>query len=140
LTILEERQLRRQRTARLVAGTALIAAALAAPVSAAAAPATPPPAGLAITHIHCIETEDITGADDAYLKVPGGPVLWGPKSLNDGESADLRVTVHTGQAIELWDDDVPDADDLLGTNTIGGPGIYKYNQDGADYDVTVSAV
>jgi hypothetical protein len=140
LTIWEERHLRRQRAVRLIAGTALIAAALAAPKSATAAPVTPVPAGLAITHIHCIETEDFTGADDAYFKVTDGPVLWGPRSLNNGDSADLRVTVHTGQEIQLWDDDVPDGDDLLGSHIIGGPGNYKYNEDGADYDVTVSAV
>lgn len=113
---------------------------MAAPVSAAAAPVTPVPAGLAITNIHCNETEDISGADEPYLKVSGGPIVWGPGSLNNGENASTHVTVHTGQIIELWDDDAPDGDDLLGTQTIGGPGNYKYNQDGADYDVTVSAV
>jgi hypothetical protein len=120
---------------RRILALALAGAALAVP---AAAHAAPKPAGLAITHVQCIETEDITGADDAYLK-SGSARIWGPVSLNNGEGADLRVTVHSGQVVELWDEDSPDPDDFLGSNTINGPGVYKYNLDDANYDVTVSA-
>lgn len=119
--------------------TIALALAGAALVIPAAAHAAPTPARLAITHIKCIETEDVSGADEAYLK-SGSARIWGPVSLNNGESAALNVTVDVGQIVELWDEDSPDADDFLGSNTIHGADVYRYTLDDANYEVTVSAL
>ena len=72
---------------------------------------------LKLKSLHCIETEDNWGADDAYIKV-NGVLVWGPTKINDNQSHTLNVDVNFADnaAIELFDKDDADPDDHLGTN------------------------
>lgn len=101
-------------------------------------------ARLVLISLHCITTEDTTGPDEAYLMVNGIKV-WGPQSMNDNDSVDLgRKTISfTNKAeIQLWDEDSPDSDDLLGTivataaQADTGERQGKFTEDGADYTLT----
>ncbi|MGH3938817.1 MAG: hypothetical protein ACRDTG_09285 [Pseudonocardiaceae bacterium] len=95
-------------------------------------------ATLHLDRLHCNTTEDNTGADDAYIKVNGDQV-WGPFAINDGENLDIGVSVNFGDqaAIELWDEDSPDGDDILGRHVVraGSGGQLKFNNDDSDYDL-----
>jgi hypothetical protein len=118
----------------LAATGAIAAAALAGPTAATASPI---PANLVVTHIHCITTEDATGPDEPLLKWSGGATIWSGQ-LNDGNEVDIPHTVvHVGDTIELWDVDSPDPDDLLGSLRIDGAHEYHF-QNNADYWVTVA--
>jgi hypothetical protein len=63
----------------------------------------------------CIQTEDSTGADEAYLNVDGGRA-WGPTDINDGETEHLGFfrPFSGSLTVDLFDEDWPDADDFLG--------------------------
>ncbi|SPE58051.1 hypothetical protein SNS2_3691 [Streptomyces netropsis] len=65
--------------------------------------------------LSCQTTEDSTGADEAYLNFNGSRIF-GPTSINDGESREIGVfRTFFGQAtVDLFDEDSPDADDHLG--------------------------
>jgi hypothetical protein len=118
----------------LAATGAIAAAALAGPT---AATASPKPANLVVTHIHCVSTEDVTGPDEALLKWHDGNTIWSGQ-LNDGNEVDTpHVVVHVGDTIDLWDVDSPDPDDLLGSLRIDGAHDYHYTN-GADYWVTIA--
>jgi hypothetical protein len=96
-------------------------------------------ATLHLDRLHCNTTEDNTGADDAYIKVNGKRV-WGPYAINDGEGLDIGVSVGFDDqaAIELWDEDSPDSDDILGRHVVrlGASGQLKFNNDDSDYDLS----
>lgn len=102
---------------------------------------------LKVISLQCIETEDSTGADEAYLRVNGGDIWRG--DLNDGDSAVVqKVVPFDGQAtIELFDEDddflfVSDDDDFLGSNTITtasaglGEQTAYFTGDDANYTLT----
>lgn len=125
------------RTILSIAGVAAMAAAtLAAPAAVSAKPVAKK-AGLVVTHLRCVTTEDATGPDEPYLRWAGGNTIWGPSQLNDGQEVDLPHTaISVGDTIELWDQDSPDPDDLLGSLRIDGAHAYHFNN-GADYWLTV---
>ena len=83
------------------------------------APAADGPYKLQMVALECITTEDYTGPDEAVLKV-NGIHRWGPVSINDGESKDLRgtrpFTFQDRAVISLIDEDSPDPDDFLGSH------------------------
>ncbi|MEG4235215.1 hypothetical protein QUA40_24385 [Microcoleus sp. Pol11C3] len=98
---------------------------------------------LKLISLECHKTEDSSGADEPYLRVNGQNV-WGPISLNDGQSATINDIVEftNSTEIQLYDQDVGswfDTDDDLGTLTanlsqIGkGEQRGKFTKDGADY-------
>ena len=75
---------------------------------------------LKLISLVCHDTEDWTGADEAYLLVKGRRI-WGPQSMNDNDAADLRgvfpVSFTSSARIDLYDQDAGwfDNDDHLGT-------------------------
>jgi hypothetical protein len=72
-----------------------------------------------LVRLACQRTEDSTGADEAYLTY-NGETVFGPRSINDGQSLTLGIVRPlSGQAqVALFDEDSPDADDFLGTINI----------------------
>lgn len=102
---------------------------------------------LRLISLFCAKTEDNTGADEPYLLVNGVKV-WGSESpgLNDQETADLSavpvIDFNTRARVELFDEDSPDDDDLLGRFYAGkmqlgqGEVEYKFVEDDADYTLT----
>ncbi|GAB4173497.1 MAG: hypothetical protein Fur006_02870 [Coleofasciculaceae cyanobacterium] len=98
---------------------------------------------LKLIALECIETED-SGEDEAYLRVKGVKV-WG-RSINSGQTADLSglplISFNRRARIELYDEDWPDADDLLGItyairSHIGQGEIeYNFTDDDANYKLT----
>ncbi len=95
----------------------------------------------------CNTTEDSTGPDEAYIRVKGTRV-WGPNSMNDGDSADLSgveaIPFTDSARIELYDQDTGwlDDDDHLGTtyayaNQAGqGEKEHTFDGDDANYRLT----
>ncbi len=107
---------------------------------------------LKLISLHCTKTEDDFGADEPYIKV-NGLTVWGPGSLNDGQTADLTVDcppfdAQLGQAVELWEQDNPpfDPDDFLGSFVLTAPpaGVntqtHHYTGDESDYTLTYEIV
>lgn len=96
-------------------------------------------ATLKIDSLKCNTTEDNLGADHAYIVVNGERV-WGPFRINDGESLGVGVERSFGNqvTIELWDEDSPDQDDLLGRHVVrpGMGGSLTFNNDGSDYNMS----
>jgi hypothetical protein len=96
--------------------------------------------GITLTSLHCGTTEDWSGADEPYL-VLDGQVVWGPGSLNDGQTAYFNVSrvFASSVTIDLYDDDSPDADDSLGRVIVGsqvGQGSARFTLDDVDYTLT----
>jgi hypothetical protein len=100
---------------------------------------------LKLISLVCTETEDNAGADEAYIRVNGNKV-WGPKSINTGQSKDLSgvglLDFQGSAKIELFDEDVGgpfDRDDFLGeitaTEAQAGQGTQNndFNRDDANY-------
>lgn len=98
-------------------GVLALAAALGLTTAATAAPTRQANATGAYTivldRLVCYDTED-WGADEPYLTVDGSTV-WGPGSINNGQTADVNVTrTFSGSiTINLYEDDWPDADDYI---------------------------
>lgn len=93
-----------------------------------------------LKNIHCIETEDNMGADDAYITIDDTQV-WGKIKINDGQTKDIGVThefVHRA-VIRLYDYDSDSADDFLGEMTVtateadGKEKDHNFTQDDANY-------
>jgi hypothetical protein len=97
------------------------------------------------------KTEDITGADDVYVKLSGPKVHQTvARRMNDGDREDFVVTLgDLGEtmplvdpvAIEVFDEDLVDADDLIVTLSWPapyGPARSAGSLDGANYEVSVS--
>lgn len=109
-------------------------------------------AKLRLIDLKCNETEDSTGADEAYLRVRGREI-W-KSSMNDGDSEDLthldpddhRFT--STIKLELLDEDsgIFDSDDHLGSVTIKatdagkGERTHTFRGDGANYTLTYEVV
>jgi hypothetical protein len=78
-----------------------------------------------LVSLQCQETEDSTGADEAYLRV-NGRFVWGPQSMNDGEYEQIngRNVFAFGSddtiQVELFDEDTGfwDDDDQIDTLVI----------------------
>jgi len=112
----------------------------------------------------CNETEDLTGADDAYLRV-NGVRIWGPVRMNDGDAkvlTDAPPVEFSGFAVvSLFDKDSGyavedydlafenwnlDEDDRLGTVTIPegmagfGEQSCEFDLDGANYRLVYKVV
>jgi hypothetical protein len=107
----------------------------------------------------CHETEDISGADDAYVRV-GGQRVWGPQRMNNGDSKNLAsvlpIEFENEAKIDLYDQDsgtsLPlwlvtidiDSDDFLGeyialpSDTEAGEKSVNFTGDGANYTLTFS--
>lgn len=93
-----------------------------------------------LVRLACHVTEDDIGADEPYLNYNGERVF-GPRSLNDGQTATLGVVRRmTGPAaVDLFDEDSPDRDDPLGRVTIFpheaglGQRFQEFRGDGAHY-------
>lgn len=103
---------------------------------------------LRLLTLTCHKTEDITGADSAYLKI-NGAIVWGPEQINDNEKRNLAnspvIKFADTIKVELYDQDmglVFDKDDHLGSVTISaedsGKGIKeaKIKGDGASYTIS----
>jgi hypothetical protein len=102
---------------------------------------------LRLISLFCSTTEDTTGADEPYILVNGNKV-WGSESpgLNDTETADLSAVpvlpFNTRARVELFDNDSPDDDDLIGRFYAGklqvgqGELEYKFVEDDADFTLT----
>ncbi len=81
-----------------------------------------------------------TGADEIYILV-NGERIWGPQSVNDGDSVSIgRGKSFNGRRVkvELYDQDAggPDDDDHLGTayaSSKEGDFEMHFRGDGADY-------
>ncbi|TDD84048.1 hypothetical protein E1293_13575 [Actinomadura darangshiensis] len=79
-------------------------------------------------------TEDLgAGGDEPYLKV--NTVFWrAPGSMDDGAVAAVNKTVHVGDVVQAWDDDSPDGDDFIGSDTVTSSGtLLNFTGDGAVY-------
>lgn len=117
---------------------------------------------LHLISIRCNETEDYTGADDAYICVDGRRI-WGPAKMNNGDVQDLRMVFPVRFkrdtqfiALSLYDqdsnwevvtNDLPlDEDDFLDTVSIpaidAGKGELRcsFTGDGASYEITYRVV
>src|SRR5262245_56880130 len=100
-------------------------------------------ANLRLISLECIETED-AGDDEAYLRVKGIKA-WGGE-INSGETADLSglplIHFNRRARIQLFDEDWPDSDDLLGTtyalrsHVDQGDIEYRFTDDDAEYALT----
>jgi Domain of unknown function (DUF4157) len=101
--------------------------------------------------VKVISTEDWLGADHVYVKLKGASTYTTPvKKLNDGDSFDFLVPLAalapslplTGPIeVEVYDQDWPDADDLIVKMAWAAPYTTLLNSgsmDDADYRVTVS--
>jgi hypothetical protein len=97
--------------------------------------------------VNVISTEDWTGADEVYAKVigPGGVYRTPVKSLNDGQSYTFGLTTapfgdfSKPVIIEVYDEDWPDADDLIvkmAWKPPFGPTSNTTSFDEANYKVT----
>jgi hypothetical protein len=134
---------RNRRIGVTLAGSALAVATLLAGTSAATAASTS--YRLVLVSLDCRETEDWLGADEAYLRVHG-VTLWGPQSMNDGDSLDINRTVPFASTakIRLYDADtgIFDNDDFLGEITATASQVNRgeqyasFTQDGANYQLT----
>jgi hypothetical protein len=99
--------------------TVLVAASAAGVLAVCAAPS---PAGAAapacITSFTVIAANDITGnSDEPYMRVR--TVFWDPAgSIDDDETVPVNETVHYGDTVQAFDDDWPDPDDYVGSDTV----------------------
>ena len=99
-----------------------------------------PTSSVRLVRLECHNTEDSTGADEAYLNYNGNRVF-GIKKINDGQSRNIGVVKSlSGTAtVSLYDEDWPDGDDFLGSIIIRaderGTGLRSQNftRDGAFY-------
>src|SRR6476646_422932 len=102
---------------------------------------------LKLVELQCIETEDVTGGDEAYIRV-NGAVVWGVVTINNGENRNLTpvppISFFGTAVVELFDQDVGgfiDPDDFLGSIIVSaadlntGPKIGSFTGDGANYNL-----
>lgn len=86
----------------------------------------------------CYETEDLTGGDNVYLKINGQTVWSAADSVDcdhdNPKTLPVNRLARTGDTVSLYDDDWPDGDDHLGSDTVEGDrGSLFFNLDGALY-------
>lgn len=93
-------------------------------------------ARLVPVRIHCETSSDGGGTDEPYLESNTGVTIYGPGSISEGQSLNIRgKDFNAGENIYLFDDDAPLSDDYLGGPQVNGPGAYTYTGDGAKYTV-----
>ncbi|MGZ9123850.1 MAG: S8 family peptidase [Candidatus Binatia bacterium] len=105
---------------------------------------TPSRPRLRLVQLICDQTEDWAGGDETYLQVNGQRV-WGPMSMNNGQTADLRILTpipfRQRARVDLYDQDAgwADRDDHLGatyawsTELGRGEREHRFTGDGAQY-------
>jgi len=95
---------------------------------------------LILINLHCIETEDNSGADHVYITIDDAKV-WGPVKINDGQTKNIGVNhdfVHRA-IVRLYDYDSTSADDFLGSLTVttsdadGREKEHYFTEDDANY-------
>ena len=100
-----------------------------------------------VLRITCHKQEDWTGDDDAYIKI-NGENFWGPKSMDTGQTREIRRDyqfLHRAK-IALYEQDDLDPDDFLGVQVITREDIGKgeqelpFKEDGANYSIWVIAL
>ncbi len=102
-------------------------------------------AQLQLMQLTCNKTEDLTGPDEAYLRV-NGAVIWGPVSMSKGSTQNLTFLppfpFFGFAVVDLFDQDVGgifDPDDFLGAVVVSaaslgaGPQAGSFTGDGANY-------
>jgi len=106
---------------------------------------------LKLIDLKCNRTEDLVGADEPYFGV-NGSFVWGPGSLNNGQSQNLLSVAPLfffGTAnVQLFDQDNPpsDPDDPLGVISVSsalngaGPQDGFFTGDGANYALTYEVI
>lgn len=108
---------------------------------------------LRVIQLKCNQTEDIAGPDEPYMRF-NGIVVWGPVSMNNGQSHNLTtiplLPFFGLGAVELFDQDIGgflwDPDDFLGaipvTASLIGLGIQvgSFTGDGANYQLFYEVV
>ncbi|MGW6940258.1 hypothetical protein ACWGF3_14870 [Streptomyces xanthophaeus] len=123
---------------------AVTALTLTAPAHAGSAPGAAAPqsaAATTLTTLTCYENSDATGGDDPYLQINGTTVWTSQDSADCDPSSPVTVPVNrlarTGDAISLYDENFPDADEHLGSATIeGNRGTLVFNLNGAHYTLS----
>jgi hypothetical protein len=103
---------------------------------------------ITLNKLVCIENEDWTGKDTCRLEIFLDGVLQPSlkKDMDEGDTWQLNraYTFKDKVEVKLWDEDFPDADDLLGSAIIGnslqGNGTASFTQDGANYKLWYSVV
>ena len=94
---------------------------------------------LHLLSLKCIETEDYTGADEAYIKNDGA-IIWGPESINDGETRNLSesqvISFNTSTRVDLYDQDTGILDDR--DDHLGGIDIHSTLADQGNQESTLS--
>lgn len=117
--------------AGVVAAGAVLAAAvpatgaLAAPAAPAKVSAVERPAavqsGAVLGNLTVIDTEDWSAdGDEPYIKVNGVRVWAAADSVDVGGVLAVNIRVNPGDTVSLYDEDSPDADDLLGSDVVDG--------------------
>jgi hypothetical protein len=98
---------------------------------------------LTVLNLHCTETEDTMGEDEArlHIYIDGAEADSVYNDINDGQDRSInREYVFTNSAsFTLYDEDSPDGDDNLGSfdvDTSDGQHSGKFTGDGADYTLT----
>lgn len=100
-----------------------------------------------VLRITCHEQEDLTGDDDAYIKINGAN-FWGPRSMDTGQTREIRRDyqfLHRAK-IALYEQDDLDPDDFLGEHVITRADIGKgeqelpFKEDDANYSIWVIAL
>ena len=102
---------------------------------------------ITLNQLKCNETED-WGADECRLEIFLDGVLQPPlrKSMNNENMQQLNqaYTFKDKVEVKLWDEDSPDADDLLGsaiiTNSLQSNATASFTQDDANYKLWYSVI
>lgn len=123
--------------AAALATAALPAVAVAAPIGlvTAAGAAQVAATTVVLGDLECIETEDWgADGDEPYIKVNGVRVWTAADSVDNGGKLAVNIKANVGDTVSLYDDDSPDADDLLGSDVIEADrGTLVFQNDGAHY-------
>jgi alkaline phosphatase D len=99
---------------------------------------------LILHSLYCQKTEDIIGGDECRLDIKiDGHLQQLRKDMKKGHTWSLNQTLYFNQTVEidLFDEDSPDPDDLLGQLTVNAGNLvqnetYKFTEDGANYTLT----
>ena len=122
-------------------GSSAATPAQAQPAAAPAAAPTAAPAAVTASRIsidvHVVKTEDWTGADEVYVRIvgPGGVATSDIHKLNDGQKFTFSLPAKPfgdfskPVKVEVYDEDWPDADDLIVRMTWNPPygAIFTYS-------------
>lgn len=84
---------------------------------------------LQLIDLKCIHTEDIFGADEAYIQLDG-KTIWGVEDINDHQTKSLGsvkpISFSGTSLLSLYDQDLPvDPDDLIGVEKVEESKLFK---------------